>query len=135
MKPFRLTAPVPSEHSEQARVISWSQSPHVRRLYPEAQNIFAIPNGSKRDVVTASLLKAEGVQRGIPDLYLPAACGGYHGMFLEMKKRTGGRLSEYQKVWISRLQSAGYAVAVCFGAAEAIKTIENYLSLKGKNNE
>ena len=104
MKPFKLTAPVPSEHSEQARVISWSQSPHVRRLYPEAQNLFAVPNGSKRDAATASLLKAEGVQPGIPDLLLLCPRGQYHGLALEMKKRTGGRLSEHQMVWIERLQ-------------------------------
>ena len=29
---------------------------------------FAIPNGGKRNIITASKLKAEGVKKGVPDL-------------------------------------------------------------------
>ena len=54
--------------------------------------------------------------------------GGYGALFIELKRRTGGRISPDQTAWHERLKAAGYAVAVCYGASEAIQTIENYLS-------
>ena len=76
----------------------------VRRLYPELQNLISVPNGSKRDAATGAKLVLEGLKRGFPDLALFTPRGGYGALFVEMKKRTGGRLSEHQMVWIERLQ-------------------------------
>jgi len=44
---------------------------------------------------TAQKLKKEGVKRGIPDIFLPCARGGSHGLFIEMKARDG-KVSEEQ---------------------------------------
>jgi len=55
----------PSEHSEQVGFINWFRVQYPRVL------IFAIPNGEKRSISVAKRLKAEGVVRGIPDLYIP----------------------------------------------------------------
>ena len=46
--------------------------------------LFAIPNGGKRDKVTAIQLQAEGVRPGVPD---GVACRppGWHGLFIELK--------------------------------------------------
>ena len=38
---------------------------------PDLELLHAIPNGGKRDKVTAAKLKAEGVKAGIPDIFLP----------------------------------------------------------------
>ena len=132
MKPFRLTATIPSEHEEQARVVSWSKSLHARRLYPELENLVSIPNGSKRDAATGAKLVREGLRRGFPDLLLLCPRGQYHGLAIEMKaQRKGAALRPEQRQWIERLQAVGYAVSVCFGASEAIAAIEEYLNLKG----
>jgi hypothetical protein len=44
----------------------------------------------------AKRLKAEGVVRGIPDLFIPQ-----WNLWVEMKRKTGGRLSPEQKSMIS----------------------------------
>ena len=55
-----------SEHAEQAGFVTW-----FRTKYPGTL-IFAIPNGGKRDIVTAKKLQMEGVTPGVPDLFIPA---------------------------------------------------------------
>ena len=74
-----------TEHAEQAGFIQY-----FRAKYPNTL-ILAIPNGGKRDIITAKKLQMEGVTPGVPDLFIPAwSC------WIEMKK-PGGRLSEAQK--------------------------------------
>jgi len=89
--------------------------------------LHAIPNGGKRDIVTASKLKNEGVLRGIPDLFMPAMRGGFGGLYVEMKIK-GGRVSTDQKRIQAGLVAEGYMVANCWEAARAIETIQDYLN-------
>ena len=72
-------------------------------------------------------MKAEGVRAGVPDLFLSVPRGAYHGLFIEMKKENGGRVSISQKSMIESLKSQGYAAFVCRGWTEARITIEAYL--------
>jgi hypothetical protein len=94
--------------------------------------IVHIPNEGKRSVVTGAQLKAMGMQRGFPDLFVPLARMGYHGLFIEMKYGKG-KTTKDQEQWIETLRSEGYAVAVCYDANEAIKTISDYLKGIRKN--
>ena len=87
--------------------------------------IVHIPNEGKRSVVTGAQLKAMGMQRGFPDLFVPLARMGYHGLFIEMKYGKG-KLSDPQREWLSRLNNEGYAVCVCYSADEAIGKINKY---------
>lgn len=83
---------------------------------------FAVPNGGKRNKVTASIMKAEGVKAGIPDI-----CIIYDGQayFLEVKKpkttTPKGRLSEIQKERIEQIKEAGGEVAVVYSVADVIE--------------
>lgn len=88
--------------------------------------IFAIPNGGSRNKIEAANLKRQGVKAGVPDLFLPVARGGAHGLFIEMKFGKG-KPSDKQKVWLQKLMAEGYQVAVCWSAAAAIKTIKQYM--------
>ena len=110
-----------SEADEQAAVIEWCAWNKVL--------VFHIPNGGARDARTGAQLKRQGVKRGVPDLCVPVARGGYHGLYIEMKTRTG-RLSSEQETWLRRLQSEGYRAVVCRGAGQAINEIDDYM--KGK---
>tara|TARA_E500000331_G_scaffold81744_1_gene77294 strand:- start:320 stop:625 length:306 start_codon:yes stop_codon:yes gene_type:complete len=92
-----------------------------RAKYPHTL-IFAIPNGEKRTISVATRLKAEGVTRGIPDLYIPAC-----NLWVEMKKATGGRLSPDQKKVIEYLRSVGHTVIVGRGAGDASKQVLEFL--------
>ena len=115
----------PTESEEQQAVMSWSE--WAANRMPEAGLLFHIPNGGARTAVTGARMKAEGVKKGVPDLMLPVARGGYHGLFIEMKRRQGGRVSPEQAGWLRNLEVMGYCTRVCFGADDAIKVIDDYL--------
>jgi hypothetical protein len=104
----------PSEHLEQVRLVSW-----FRKTYPLAR-IFAIPNGGGRSMAQGAALKAEGVTAGVPDLYVPA-----WGVWIEMKKATGGVVSPVQRDWIAYLQGIGHQVIVGHGFEDARAKIES----------
>ena len=94
---------------------------------PELGLLYAIPNGGKRAIKTAIALKAQGVKSGVPDMCLPVARGGYHGLYIELKRQKGGVVSETQKSWITALNTQGYKAIICHGAEEAIEQIRGYL--------
>jgi len=100
----------PSEHDEQVGFINW-----FRAKYPSVL-IFAIPNGEKRAISVAKRLKAEGVVRGVPDLYVPA-----WKLWIEMKRASGGRLSPDQKEMINYLESIGNTVIRGKGESDALE--------------
>ena len=72
------------------------------------------------------LMVAES-RAGVPDLFLACVSSCFNGLFIEMKKTRGGRVSESQKVYLELLKDRGYAVAVCHGWLEAKQSIESYL--------
>ena len=76
----------------------------------------------------AMYLKASGVRPGVPDICLPCARGGYHALYIELKRRKNGQVRPTQREMILRLEALGNAAVVCRGADEAIRTIEWYLS-------
>lgn len=92
-----------------------------------ALRLFAVPNGGIRHIQEAVRLKAEGVQRGVPDLILPIPRGKHCGAYLELKANKG-RLSEEQKDWLRFLEAQGYAVEVAWTAKDAFQFLRDYLS-------
>jgi len=48
-------------------------------------------------------------------------------LFLEMKRKKGGRVSEEQQEWIDAIQGAGVLAFVCRGVDEAIETLEDLM--------
>lgn len=114
------------EHAEQVSLIKWWALSCKRFGIPE-HLLFAIPNGGKRDVISAKLLKDEGVRAGVPDLLLAVPKGQYHGLFIEMKKSKGGVVSDSQKTMGELLTAQNYHVTVCHGFIEAKQKLEEYL--------
>lgn len=117
-----------SESQEQINLFQWANLQFCK--IPELKLLFHIPNGGKRNIVTARRLKAEGVKAGVPDLFLPVPRGGFHGLFIEMKAGKN-KTTEKQDVWIADLKQQGYKVVVCYGCEEAITEIKKYLKQKG----
>lgn len=122
-----------SEAQEQTAVIKWSQGlykkqPDIREKYPELKLLFHIPNGGYRNAIEGKHLKAQGVKPGVPDLCLPVARGHYHGLYIEMKTKTGRERSE-QAWWRTELMKQGYCSEVCRGYEHAINVLNWYLGL------
>lgn len=79
MRNFRLD----DESGHQEALFSWAA--YRTGLMPELQYMYHVPNGGKRDKATAAVLKRQGVKAGVPDIMLPAARAGYHGLYIELK--------------------------------------------------
>lgn len=115
----------PTEGMEQAKLFSWA---HMQTyFYPELDLMFHVPNGGSRGKAEAGRFRAEGVKAGVPDICLPVPRGQYHGLFIEMKRQQGGRVSPEQKAWLDKLQGQGYLATVCRGWEEASNIILAYL--------
>ena len=117
---------VPNEHAEQCCLMQWVRA--QSGVYPALKLMYAIPNGSLRHPAIAAKLKAEGVQPGVPDLCLPVARGGYHGLYIELKRRKGGVVSEHQRHWLEYLRKQGYRAEVCEGWERARNVLMDYLA-------
>lgn len=115
---------IASEAEEQRALFQWAKI--FEGKTPEITLLFHIPNGGRRDKVTAALLKAEGVKAGVPDLCLPVHRGNYHGLFIELKVGSN-KPSALQEIWLKQLSQQGYCTAVCYGWHEAAEVIMKYL--------
>lgn len=120
------TTLVPTESAEQQALFQWARLSEGR--YPELRLLHHIPNGGLRNKPVAVRLTAEGVRRGIPDICLPVARGGFHGLYIELKRTYGGVLSEDQRAWLDALRAGGYCAMRCDGADQARDAIVAYLS-------
>lgn len=92
--------------------------------------MYHIPNGGSRSKAEAGRFRAEGVKSGVPDICLPAARGGYHGLYIELKRVKGCRVSTAQHGWIAALRDQGYYACVCKGWDDAAGVIKKYLENK-----
>lgn len=108
-----------SEHSLQVQCVQY-----FRFKYP-SKLIIAIPNGGARNIVVATKLRAEGVLKGVPDLFIPEPTDKYHGLWIELKVGYN-KPTEYQKEIMKKLIFKGYACAVCYSFEEFEKIIIEY---------
>lgn len=88
--------------------------------------LFAVPNGGKRDPITASRLKAEGVVPGVSDLIFLYPNGIYPFLCIEMKYGKNEQ-SEHQKEWQEDVESVG-GLYLVINSFDSFKTaINNYI--------
>lgn len=116
---------IPTEAQEQTTLFQWVAI--MAGKWPELRLCHAIPNGGSRNPIEARHLKEQGVKAGIPDIHIPCMRGGYGGLYIEMKRRKGGRVSIEQKKAIIALREQGYRVEVCNGWEEARDMITAYM--------
>jgi hypothetical protein len=88
--------------------------------------LFAIPIGGSRHKLEAYNLTRQGVKAGIPDICLPVARRGFHGLYIELKADKG-KASEKQGEWIDKLLAEGYNAGICRGWKQAVDCILWYL--------
>ena len=121
--------PVPTESVEQQCLFRWAAFQSGK--YPELALMYHIPNGGSRSKAEGGRFKAEGVKAGVPDICLPVARGGFHGLYIELKRREKSKTTAAQKVWITQLSEQGYCAMVCRGWEEAAEAIMSYLRQEG----
>lgn len=107
-----------SEHVEQREFVSW-----FRKTYRPVK-IFAIPNGGKRGKSEALRLKVEGVSAGVPDLYVPE-----FKLWIEFKKKEGGKLSSDQKEWRDYLLDIGDGWILANGSDDGKDKVKTFVEM------
>lgn len=108
-----------SEATEQQAVVEY--------CFYNRITIFAIPNGGSRNKLEAANLKRQGVKAGVPDLFVPVARRGFHGLFIEMKYGKN-KTTPAQDDWLNTLNREGYLAKVCYGYAEAVELLKYYFA-------
>lgn len=126
MQEWKDASPVPLESNEQQTLVAWAK--RHEEEWPELRMLYHIPNEGKRSRKNGARMKAEGLKSGVPDICLPVARGGHHGLYIELKRRKDSKVTEEQLEWIADLVAQGYVAAVCRGCDEAISLITRYLT-------
>ena len=115
----------PLEADEQKLLFEWAEYAEV--LYPELELLHHLVNEGKRSYRAGYELRKQGMRAGVPDVCLPVARGQYHALYIEMKRKKGGTVSEQQRWWIDKLNAVGNKAVVCHGFDEAKDAILAYL--------
>lgn len=114
--------PKDEEHKLQVSMVNW-----FRLQYPSMRhNLFAVPNGGRRDAATGRRLKDEGVLAGVSDLILLKSNQHYGALLIETKTKKGTQ-RESQKEWESKITADGYKYVVIRSLDEFIKAVNDYL--------
>ena len=113
------------EAQEQRALFDWAA--YAQNRWPELGMLYPIHNGGSRDPREAHNLRMQGVKPGVPDICLPVPRNGYAALYIELKRKSGGVLSDKQRVWLKALTRAGNRAVVCRGFEEARETILEYL--------
>ena len=125
MRTKSTTVRVPSEADEQKALFEWAE--WAKGKYPALALLHHIPNGGSRNLVEARHLKEQGVRAGVPDICLPVPNPFHSALYIELKRRKGGRVSDDQRGWIAALNRVGNLAVVCKGWEEARDVILEYL--------
>lgn len=111
--PTRRRSPTaPTEHASQVALVQW-----FRWQYPGVR-IFAVPNAGRRSPAAANWFRAEGMSRGVPDLWIPA-----WRVAIEMKRSKGGRITAEQHDWAKYLSDIGWTHIFAHGLDDAVRQI------------
>ena len=125
----------PLETVEQQSYFTWADF-YCKKIV-ELCDLYAVPNGAWKSPAQAGKFQREGLRPGVPDIVLPHARGGYHALYIEMKRRrirgksgvllAGDKPSPQQLDWHERLRAAGNCVVVAYGWDEAVEATLKYL--------
>lgn len=98
-----------------------------RYQYPALDPVFfSVPNGGKRNLAEAKILKAEGAKAGVSDLLLLHPNEEFNFLAVEMKTKTGVQ-SKNQIDWQKKIENLGGKYSICRSVEEFQKEINFYL--------
>lgn len=118
---------VPLESWEQTEIFKWRDE--KKHKWPELALLHSSGNGLRITPGQAVKAKNQGMTKGVPDIFLPVSKNNYHGLFIELKRIKGSKVSPEQKIFIAALENQGYKAEVCYGHKQAIETIKNYFGI------
>lgn len=129
LTPDQLVAKSKTEHSIQTAFFAWA----AIVKHPELEWMHAIPSGGERNPIVAGRMKAEGVRKGVWDVFLPVAKNGLCGMYIEFKRpehrnhKQGGLTDDQVKFGMA--VHASYRMKVAYTWREAAQAVCEYLGI------
>ena len=132
----KRTAPVPYESDDHIALAELLDYANI--LYYHTPNeliVKGLPDRQRWMVLNK--MRQFGVKPGVPDFTLltrPPLLPGSRAVFLELKRRKGGRVTPRQAEWHRALVAEGCHVIVAKGFEDAVKRLEQIgFRLTGKN--
>jgi len=123
IKKPKATRP-PKESDEQTILFKYLWGVKRLSLCYSTQN--GVKIGGDRKFGIIAQMKKTGLKKGIPDICIPYARGGFHGLYIEMKRQKGGVISDDQHQIAECLRAEGYKSVFCKGFEDAKKVVDDY---------
>lgn len=133
MTPFKLKHLIPSEDSEAQCLIQWARVQRYQK-WRLSDLLLLIPNGAylgnepKQRAITMGRLKRTGFRNGVFDYLLPVPKAPYPGLWLELKRRQIGIVSDDQGLFKLDMEVLGWKCVIARGWEEAKEAISGYLA-------
>lgn len=130
-----------TEHDLQCAVVQWAAMQVGK--WPALRLLYAVPNGAffggeaktlnsgrkvSMGIIRAQKLRKEGLKSGVPDLVLPIARGGFHGLYLELKNGDKSPLRPEQVEWLDALNAEGHKAVVARSFETAVDLLRWYVA-------
>jgi hypothetical protein len=118
------------EAEEQKALVQWLKLKKITHFAPVNENIHSgiirqsMSNKMFAGKIIAMIenkLRALGKRKGVSDLVV--LLPGAKVVFIEMKRATGGVVSEDQEEWRNEVMALGFDAHICFGFDDAVKVI------------
>lgn len=106
----------PLESAEQIAIVA--------RLRKEKIPFYSVPNGSDVEPHHRIKMVKEGLEAGVSDLVI---LKHKDALYLEMKRREGGKWGDDQKAWKEKVEALGFTYELAKGAKEAWQKIQEFL--------
>lgn len=116
-----------SESQIQRAVMNWWALAHRGLGIPDERLLMAFPLQGARTPRNGARMKAEGLRKGTPDMFLAVARKGKHGLWIELKAEKG-RLSDSQFEMLNILTAQDFKAVQTTGFDETLNILTNYLS-------
>jgi len=131
------------EFGEQSALFCWLNSAETRQRFPILYNeenkrckVYGVTQNFT-DPVKGARAKQIGIQSGVPDIFVPLARHGVHGLYIELKidpehpvnkpKKKKNGASDEQKQFGRQVIKDGFGWCVACGWQAAKEIIEQYL--------
>lgn len=120
----------PSETAECRTFIAWT---HLVQFEGEPlfERVVKVANERGKAGVQTAILQSIGLRAGFPDYVIHTPAGPFHGLYLEAKRVSGGRVDREQIEWRDKLLRWGYQAQICSGAIELIDAVKLYMRRSG----
>lgn len=134
MKALKLKPDLPTEDYEAQCLIQWARVTRYKQ-WALSDLLLMIPNGAylggdpRQRAITMGRMKRMGFRSGIFDYLLPVPRGAFPGLWLELKRRQLGVVSNEQGFFKLDMEVLGWKTAIARGWEEARVVITEYLAL------